>query len=337
MLEKVLLSGYTNKGQGIYQAKLDTDSKSLSEPTPLIKLDSPTYVDVTNDLKLITLLKKDGRGGIAVYDINSDPKLLDEDISENTSPSYVKFDASRNLIFSSYFHLGKVKVDHLSTDGKIENYSTLNFEGSGPRPEQDQSKPHFSALTPDGKLIICDYGADRIYIYGLEDPKNPKLLNNYIVPSGYAPRHLVFNPTEPYVYVACELSSKVLVLEYDSKDSRLTLVDEVDAAKDEKKNTTAAIRISNDGKFLYASTRGANTIAIFSVDSDGSRLKKIDTIKTKGKGPRDFDIDPSQDFVVAANQDSDNLTLYKRNSRKGILTILEDDIAIPECVCVHFI
>ncbi|MFC6324236.1 lactonase family protein [Companilactobacillus baiquanensis] len=337
MLEKVLLSGYTNKGLGIYQAELDTEAKNLSEPTPLINIAGPTYIDVTNDLKLITLVKKDGKGGIAVYDINSDPKLLDEDISEKTSPSYVKFDASRNLIFSSYFHLSKVKIDHLSNEGKIENYATLNFEGSGPRPEQDQSKPHYSALTPDGKLIICDYGADRIYIYGLDDPKNPKLLNEYIVPSGYAPRHLVFHPTESYLYVACELSSKVLVLEYDAKSSRLTLVDEVDAAKDEQKNTTAAIRISNDAKFLYVSTRGADSIAIFSVDPDGSRLKKIDTIKTKGKGPRDFDLDPSQNFVLAANQDSDNLTLYKRNTRKGILTIIADDIAIPECVCVHFI
>ncbi|WP_125713733.1 lactonase family protein [Companilactobacillus kedongensis] len=337
MLEKVLLSGYTNRGKGIYQAELDTDSKTLSEPTPLINLDGPTYVDVTNDLKLITMVKKDGRGGIAVYDINSDPKLLGEDISEKASPSYVKFDASRNLIFSSYFHLSKVKIDHLSTDGEIEHYSTLTFEGSGPRPEQDQSKPHFSALTPDGKLIICDYGADRIYIYSLDDPKNPQLLNEYIVPSGYAPRHLVFHPTESYLYVACELSSKVLVLEYSPEDSRLTLVDEVDAAKDEQKNTTAAIRISNDGKFLYTSTRGANVITVFTVDPDGSRLKKIDTIKTKGKGPRDFDLDPSQNFVIAANQDSDNLTLYKRNSKKGILTIIADDIAIPECVCVHFI
>ncbi|MFD1418367.1 lactonase family protein [Companilactobacillus keshanensis] len=337
MLEKVLLSGYTNRGKGIYQAELDTDSRTISEPTPLIDLNDPTYIDVTNDLKLIALVKKDGQGGIAVYDINSDPKLLDEDISEKTSPSYVKFDASRNLIFSSYFHLSKVKIDHLSTNGKIEHYATLMFEGSGPRPEQDQSKPHFSALTPDGKLIICDYGADRIYIYGLDDPKNPQLLNEYTIPSGYAPRHLVFHPTESYLYVACELSSKVLVLEYDPEDSRLTLVDEVDAAKDEQKNTTSAIRISNDGKFLYVSTRGADALTIFTVDPDGSRLKKIDTIKTKGKGPRDFDLDPSQNFVLAANQDSDNLTLYKRNSKKGILTILEYDIAIPECVCVHFI
>ncbi|WP_119327359.1 lactonase family protein [Companilactobacillus musae] len=339
MIEKVLFSGYTKKtGQGVYSAEFDSDNGKLSTPKVLVEVNGPTYIDVTNDLKLIALAKKDDRGGIVVYDISGEkPQLLDEDFSEETSPSYVKFDPSRNLIFSAYFHLSKVKIDHLTTDGKIEHYSEVKFEGHGPRIEQDQSKPHYSALTPDGKLIICDYGADRIYIYDIEDPKEPKLMNNYIAPAGYAPRHLVFHPTKPYAYVACELSSKVLVMEYDSETAGLTLVDEVDAAKDEQKNTTAAIRISKDGKFLYASTRGANTIATFSVDKNGDRLKKINTTSTNGKGPRDFDIDPSEKYVIAANQDTDDVAIFKRNPNKGILTNLGNNISIPECTCVHFI
>ncbi|WP_125760576.1 lactonase family protein [Companilactobacillus hulinensis] len=339
MLEKVLFSGYTKKdGKGVYQAELDSDTGKLSTPETLVELDGPTYIDVTNDMKLIALAKKDGKGGIVSYDISGDKaELLDEDFSEETSPSYVKFDASRSLIFSAYFHLSKVKIDHLTADGKIEHCSEVHFEGSGPRPEQDQSKPHYSALTPDGKLIICDYGADRIYIYDINDPKNPKQVNEYIAPSGYAPRHLVFNPTKPYVYVACELSSKVLVMEYSEEDSRLTLVDEMDAAKDEQKNTTAAIRISKDGKFLYVSTRGADTIATFSVSPDGDRLKKINTTKTMGNGPRDFELDPSEKYLVVANQDSDNVSIFSRSSNKGALNLLEENISIPECVCVHFI
>ncbi|MGQ2375304.1 lactonase family protein [Companilactobacillus zhachilii] len=338
MIEKVLFSGYTKKaGKGVYAAELNSDNGELSDPKALVELNGPTYIDVTNDMKLIALAKKDDRGGIVVYDISGDePKLLDEDFSEETSPSYVKFDPSRSLIFSAYFHLSKVKIDHLTADGKIEHYSEVKFEGHGPRVEQDQSKPHYSALTPDGKLIICDYGADRIYIYDIDNPKEPKLMNNYIAPSGYAPRHLVFHPTKPYVYVACELSSKILVMQYDAESARLTLVDEAEAAKDEQKNTTAAIRISKDGKFLYASTRGANTIAAFSVDPNGDRLKKLSTVST-GKGPRDFDLDPSEKYVISANQDSDDLSIFKRNPNKGILTKLENNIAIPECTCVHFI
>ncbi|WP_334330198.1 lactonase family protein [Companilactobacillus sp. HBUAS59699] len=339
MKEKVLFSGYTKKtGKGVYQAEFDSDTGKLSTPETLVELDSPTYIDVTNDLKLIALAKKGDKGGIVSYDISgSQPQLLDEDFSEAGSPSYVKFDASRSLIFSAYFHLSKVTIDHLSNDGKIERYSELNFKGSGPRPEQDQSKPHYAALTPDGKLIICDYGADRIYIYDINDPKNPKLLNDYIAPAGYAPRHLVFHPTKPYVYVACELSSKVLVLEYNEEDSRLTLVDEMDAAKDEQKNTTAAIRITKDGQYLYVSTRGADTIATFEVSPEGDRLKKVDTVKTKGHGPRDFELDPSEKYLLVANQDSDNLTIFTRSSKKGRLNLLEENISISECVCVHFI
>ncbi|WP_119318452.1 lactonase family protein [Companilactobacillus formosensis] len=338
MIEKLLLSGYTKKtGKGVYSADFNSETGELTTPKVLVELNGPTYIDVTNDMKLIALAKKDDRGGIVVYDINNEPKLLDEDFSEETSPSYVKFDPSRNLIFSAYFHLSKVKIDHLTDDGKIEHYSEVKFEGHGPRTEQDQSKPHFSALTPDGKLIICDYGADRIYIYNIDDPKEPKLMNNYIAPAGYAPRHLVFHPTKPIVYVACELSSKVLVMEYDAETAGLTLVDEVEAAKDEQKNTTAAIRISKDGKFLYVSTRGADTIATFSIDKNGDRLKKLNTVSTNGNGPRDFELDPSEKYLLAANQDSDDLTIFKRNPNKGNLTPLENKISIPECVCVHFI
>lgn len=338
MIEKLLLSGYTKKtGKGVYSADFNSETGELTTPKVLVELNGPTYIDVTNDMKLIALAKKDDRGGIVVYDINNEPKFLDEDFSEETSPSYVKFDPSRNLIFSAYFHLSKVKIDHLTDDGKIEHYSEVKFEGHGPRTEQDQSKPHFSALTPDGKLIICDYGADRIYIYNIDDPKEPKLMNNYIAPAGYAPRHLVFHPTKPIVYVACELSSKVLVMEYDAETAGLTLVDEVEAAKDEQKNTTAAIRISKDGKFLYVSTRGADTIATFSIDKNGDRLKKLNTVSTNGNGPRDFELDPSEKYLLAANQDSDDLTIFKRNPNKGNLTPLENKISIPECVCVHFI
>jgi len=340
MIEKVLFSGYTkNTGKGVYYAELNSDNGELTTPKTLVELNGPTYIDVTNDMKLIALAKNsDGdRGGIAIYDIATDtPKLLDEDFSEEASPSYVKFDPSRSLIFSAYFHLSKVKIDHLTEDGKIEHYSEVKFEGHGPRVEQDQSKPHFSALTPDGKLIICDYGADRIYVYDIDDPKEPKLMNNYIAPSGYAPRHLVFHPTKPIAYVACELSSKILVMDYDADTARLTLVDEADAAKDEQKNTTAAIRTSKDGKFLYASTRGADTIAVFTIAPDGERLKKLTTVAT-GNGPRDFDIDPSENYVVSANQDSNDLSIFKRNQNKGILTKLDNNIAIPECTCVHFI
>lgn len=339
MIENVLLSGYTrNNGKGVYRSQFDSETGKLADPELFIELKDPTYLDVTNDMKMVAVAKNETGGGLVLYDINGDtPKLLDEDFSEETAPSYVKIDKSRNLIFSSYFHLSIVTIDQITADNKLERLSTIKFDGTGPREEQDQSKPHYSVLTPDGKLIICDYGADRIYLYDISDPKDPQRLYEYIAPAGYAPRHLVFHPSKPYLYVACELSSQVLVLKYDAEASRFNLVDEASAAKDEQKNTTAAIRITNDGKFLYVSTRGADTIASFEVSPEGDRLKELGTAKTKGKGPRDFALDPSEKYLLAANQDSDDLTVFKRNINKGILTIVGDTIGIPECVCVHFI
>ena len=101
-------------------------------------------------------------------------------------------------------------------------------------------------------------------------------------------------------------------------------------------NSGAAVRISNDGRFVYSSNRGHNSIAVFEVTDEGAGLAFIQSISTEGDFPRDFDLDPTNDYLVCANQNSDNLTLYKRDEATGKLTVLEKDIYAPECVCVLF-
>ena len=102
-------------------------------------------------------------------------------------------------------------------------------------------------------------------------------------------------------------------------------------------NGGAAIRISSDGRFLYASNRGHNSIAVYAVSENGEAIERIQLISTEGDIPRDFDLDPSEDFIVVANQDSDNLTLYRRNQETGLLEMIQKDVAVPECVCVLFV
>ena len=128
------------------------------------------------------------------------------------------------------------------------------------------------------------------------------------------------------------------VLAYDEADGSFTQKQKVSTLpKDyDGENGGAAIRISNDGRYLYASNRGHNSLAVFAIDEDGSSVEMIQSISTEGDFPRDFALSPDNDYVVAANQNSDNLTLYRRDSQTGLLSMIQKDVFAPEAVCVYF-
>lgn len=341
MKESLFLSGYTNQGKGIYSAVLDTEQKNITTPSTFIELNRPTYLDIGNNLNLYAIEERGDWGGITAFDLNTPkPTVINSSLKRGPAPSHVFVDPTRDMVYSCSFHTGKVYIDKIKDNGELDSLYTIVLSGNGPKPEQDSSHPHFAGLTPDNKLIICDYGTDTISIFDLSDTQVPKLLSEFKTPAGFAPRHLVFHPEKNIAYVICELSSEVLVLDYDQSTQQLTLKNEIStlpADFSNENNTAAAIRISNDGKFLYASNRGHDSIAIYEISNDGFSLQTIAIQSVFGKGPRDFDIDPSQKFVVCANQDTNDLTLFERNLNTGLLTLIKKDIAIPECVCVKFV
>lgn len=155
---------------------------------------------------------------------------------------------------------------------------------------------------------------------------------------GYGPRHLVFNPNKSVAYLLGELSSQVTVLDYNATTGNFTPVQTESLIPDNftAHNGSAAIHISADGQFLYASNRGHNSIAVFTLTADGRRIDLIQRVSTEGDFPRDFNLDPSEKFILASNQNSDNLTLYKRDTESGFLTLLQQDIVSPEPTCVKF-
>ena len=149
---------------------------------------------------------------------------------------------------------------------------------------------------------------------------------------------MVFHPNKMIAYLFGELDSSVTVLTYDEADGSFTQTQKVSTLpKDfDGENGGAAIRVSNDGRYLYASNRGHNSIAVFAIAEDGLSIDSIQTISTEGDFPRDFALSPDNSYVVAANQNSDNLTLYRRDSETGLLSMIQKDVFAPEAVCVYF-
>ena len=154
-------------------------------------------------------------------------------------------------------------------------------------------------------------------------------METYHATSGAGPRHIVFHPSYKIAYLICELNSTIEVLIYDG-DGQFERMQTISTLPENfsEFNGTAAIRLSADGRFLYGSNRGHNSIAVYKVAGDGT-LELVEIVPTNGKNPRDFNITPDQQYVIAVHQDSDNATVFKRDPKTGKLTEISHDFFVP--------
>lgn len=297
---------------------------------------SPTYLAKSKAENLYTVTTVDGLGGAGAYD--STYQFLNAVTEEGAPLCYVAVDETRQLVYGANYHKGEVNVYRILDNGGIEAVESLyHQEETGPHKNQDHAHVHYTDLTPDQRLVVCDLGTDRVYTYDVAENGKLTLAATFVAEPGTGPRHLVFHPTQPIAYLFGELDSTVSVLAYQENGSFEKLQKISTLPEDfTGENGGAAIRISNDGRFLYTSNRGHNSIAVFEISSNGEQLSAIQNISTEGDFPRDFALNSTNEFLVCANQNSDNLTLFTRDAQTGKLTLLQKDIYAPECVCVYF-
>ena len=328
MIEKIILGTYTRRvSEGIYTIDLDTEKKELSGLTLATKEVSPTYLAKSKAENLYTVTTVDGLGGAGAYD--STYQFLNAVTEEGAPLCYVAVDETRQLVYGANYHKGEVNVYRILDNGGIEAVESLyHQEETGPHKNQDHAHVHYT---------VCDLGTDRVYTYDVAENGKLTLAATFVAEPGTGPRHLVFHPTQPIAYLFGELDSTVSVLAYQENGSFEKLQKISTLPEDfTGENGGAAIRISNDGRFLYTSNRGHNSIAVFEISSNGEQLSAIQNISTEGDFPRDFALNSTNEFLVCANQNSDNLTLFTRDAQTGKLTLLQKDIYAPECVCVYF-
>jgi 6-phosphogluconolactonase len=148
----------------------------------------------------------------------------------------------------------------------------------------------------------------------------------------------VFHPKAPFAYVLSELSSDIIVLQFDPESGSFTRVQTISSLPDNDQghNQGGAIKISADGRFIYVSNRGHDSIGIYQINEEGI-VKPVGFCPSGGEWPRDFTLDPSGNFVIVANQNTSNLILFKRNAETGLLTKLQSSLAVPNPVCIKFL
>lgn len=339
MESKFLLGTYTRKSsQGVYSAVLDEDAGQIKELTLVLKEVSPTYLTTAKSGVLYTVGADENGGGISAYEKTPQGyQFLNAVTKDGSAPCYVAVDEARQLVYSANYHQGTLRTYQIQTDGTLQLATEVHHtHPTGPNPNQNVQHVHYTDLTPDSRLVACDLGTDEVYTYDVAADGQLTPVAIYQTAAGAGPRHLVFHPTLAVAYLINELNSTVSVLKYfpdghfEQQQTLGTLPENFTG-----ENSGGAIRIAKDGRTLYASNRGHNSIAIYDVAPDGLTLTLEEIISTHGDFPRDFALSPSGEFLICAHQKSDQLSLFKIQAN-GSLHFLNNDTWAPEAVCVYF-
>ncbi|RYM06681.1 lactonase family protein [Sporolactobacillus sp. THM7-7] len=330
--------------QGIYTFTLHTDTQTLSQVELAAELGNPTYLAISGDNKrLYSVIKKGIFGGVAAYRIDAYGKLvpLGDQVSKGAAPCYVAIDSHNRHVLSANYHKGTVDLYPVGAARGVEPVSdTVWHEGSGPdKSRQEGPHLHFADFTPDEHyLVTIDLGTDRLTTYSVQSERLIRERTADFQP-GTGPRHIAFHPLAPFAYVLSELSNEVVALTYDANSGRFAPFQTISTLPKNfvGKSQGAAIKITSDGRHVYASNRGDNSIAVFRTERMSGRLSLVEHVSTAGDWPRDFALDPSEKFLIAANQNSGNLVLYKRDPETGRLIRTASEIKVPDPVCIKFL
>lgn len=337
-MQNYILGGYTRRiNDGLYSIDFDPETGRFSDKKLIAELDSPTYVCLNEDKTLLFAIDSDELGGIKVFkrDENSDWQELTSIYDLVSAGCHLSFRDSSQTLYVANYHTGAIDVYKLDGD-VMTNIQTIQHFGSGPHKNQDNPHVHYTGLNQDHTLLLtCDLGTDHVTSYSVNDEGLLEEAHTIMLPAGTGPRHLVLSADEKFAYVNGELNSttNVLSLSEDGEFALLEIYENIPSEEIER-SASAAIRLTQDGKFLYVSSRFYNAITVYAISEDGVHLEKIQVIDSGGEIPRDFTLSSNDEYVLVAHQDTDNLVVFKRNAETGQLEKLPEEGHANECVCI---
>lgn len=330
-------------GDGIYTLDFDPGSGNLRHMATCRDVVNPSYLCMPSGDFLYTHseVAESASPRAQAYRINRRDHSL-ERFSEQPVPGgypcHVAYSEKHRAILEACYETGNVAVFPLAEDGSLRPAETvLSHEGRSIDPLR-QERAHAHAVAVDdrgGRLLVTDLGIDRLMIYRVEEATGRFIrCQELAFPAGSGPRHLVWHPGGEYVFVVAELTSAVSVLRYH--DGRLSMagVYETLPADFTALPSGAAIRVSPDGRFVYASERSDGKVAVFRFDASRGTLELTGRMDTGGRTPRDVIPDPTGRWLLAANQDSDTIGILEIDHPTGALRLRHvwEGIRSPACL-----
>ncbi|HSY30420.1 MAG TPA: lactonase family protein [Verrucomicrobiae bacterium] len=351
-----LVGTYTSKtdSKGIYSFHFDSGTGRLTAMAVAATTQDPSFLTVAPNEKYLYAVNElgefDGKKSGAVTSYSLDPKSgqlsqLNQVASGGADPCYISFDGTGKYLLVANYSGGSVSTFPVASDGHIEPASAfVQHSGSGPNKErQEGPHAHFIASSADNRFVfVVDLGLDEVVVYHF-DSASGSLIPNHppfakLAP-GAGPRHLAFHPNGKFAYVLSEVNSTVTAFAYDAENGSFSTLQTLSTIpKDFKtRNDTAEIVVHPSGKFLYASNRGHDSIAEFTIDPTRGTLSLAGDFPTQGKEPRNFTLDPTGKFLLAANQESNNIVVFRIDQSTGALITTGQVAQVPAPVEIVFV
>lgn len=332
-------------GIHVYKFNSHTGESTLISST---ETSNASYFAISPDEKYIYAVNEDAndKGSIAAFSFDKKTGAL---IFLNKKPSgnhpcYVTISNNGKWVIAGNYTGGSLSVFEVKNDGSLDGpTTTIQHTGSGKDPQrQDRPHVHCTYLSPDNKfLYVPDLGMDKVMVYSFDD-KTGKLTaaSQPFLQSepGAGPRHFTFHPNGKYAYLVEELAGTIEA--FQNINGSMKHLQRISSLPPDQKGYpgSADIHVSADGKFLYASNRGDfNNIAIYKINAGNGELTNIGFQSTLGKAPRNFNFDPSGNFLLVGNQDSDEIVIFDRNKETGSLNDSGKRIKVTKPVCLKWI
>lgn len=331
---------YTGNGsEGIYKFDFDSATGQLTGKTLAAAIENPSFLTISPDRKTLYAVGEiddfiPNSGSITTYHLKDTVlEKVDTKPTYGENPCFVGVSKDGSYVAVANYTGGNVAIYNAGENGDLKD-----------APQMIDHKLIDTSVTAhahkasflNNELFVADLGLDRIKKYSLKG-KNfiPSEQPELVLAEGAGPRHFVFSASGEFLYVINELNSTLTVFqkEDDKYFAQQTLKTTADGFKGE--SFCADIHLSPDGKFLYGSNRGENTIVIFKVDQATGTLELVGRESVKGDWPRNFSLDPTSNFLLVANQRSNNIVVFKRDTEQGTLRFLSE-VALPSPVCLEF-
>ena len=335
-------------GIGFSLAHFDTDTGVLTKPVLLLEARQPAFFVIHADGRHLYTCNSGNPGGVAAYAI--DPPtgaltFLNRELAGGGDTSYVSLDRTGRYVLAASYDGGNIAAFALKPDGSLGDWTAfVQHTGRSVHPQrQTHAYAHSIITDPSNRFaLVADLGLDKLFVYRFDEKTGALKANDpafVAVPPGSGPRHVKFHPNGRWVYLINEIASTVIGYDWDSVHGTLTGFQTISTLPVDFKGTStcAELEVHPNGKFLYGSNRGHDSLAMFAIDQTNGHLTAIGHVLSGGRTPRNFAFDPTAKWLVCTNHGSDNAVVFRVDGDTGKLTPHGDPVSVPQPFCERFL
>jgi len=335
-------------GIGFSRARFDIETGALAKPEFLLEAKEPAFFVFSADGSRLYTCNSGTPGGLSAYAVEphtGNLKLLNRVLAGGGDTSYISLDRTGRHVLVANYDGGNIAVFALKPDGAIGDWTAFDqHAGRSVNPRrQTHAYAHAIILDPTNRFVLVpDLGVDRLFVYRFDEksgaltPNDPPFAS---IAPGSGPRHVRFHPNGRWVYLINEIASTIVAFAWNTGDGTLTPFQTATTlpAVFSGVSTCAELEIHPNGRFLYGSNRGHDSLAVFAIDQDTGRLTPVEHVPSGGKTPRNFAFDPTGRWIVLTNQDSGNAVVFRVDAATGRLTRTGDPVSVPSPFCERFL